>query len=147
MSHIRPFLGLRPLKRHGMILIVAGFIYVIIGIAYIVGPPNPSRDIALRVLLTIAPMAFWGSLFILAGVLSMISSKWPPFAEKWGYSVLTSLSIGWAAAYLTGIVFAQAPWSNFNGVLAWGLISFMWWAISGLMNPVVVVVRDEDRPA
>lgn len=144
---IRPYLGLRKMERHGLILVVAGFIYVLIGVSYVISKGNPSRDLSLKVLLTIAPMQFWGGAFIFAGFLAMISSRWPPFADTWGYIVLTSLSVSWAGAYLTGIIFAHAPWSNINGTLAWSLIGFMWWAISGLVNPGVVVVRNEDRPA
>lgn len=146
MRRLRPFLGLRALKRHGMILIVAGFMYTLIGVAYILASPAVSRTSSLALLLAIAPLDFWGGVFIFAGVLVMISSKWPPFAETWGYMVLTGLSTGWGTAYLMGIIFMKTPLVNISGFLIWSLFGFLWWAISGLLNPDRTGVADNARP-
>lgn len=142
----RSFRGLRPWNRHGKILIVAGFIYMLVGVSYLISKRSEGRTNSLQVLLNIAPIQFWGSVFIFAGLLAMISSRWPPFAETWGYVVLTSLSVGWGSAYLMGILFAGAPATNINGFFLWGLLGFLWWGISGLLNPEKVV-RSDDRPA
>jgi hypothetical protein len=126
---------LRPWKRHSLVLMVAGLIYVLIGIANILTKPTPDRVHALTYALQIAPMPVWGAIFVIAGILSIVSSRWPPVSKTWGYTVLTGLSAAWAGFYAVGIVFGDTPPSNLSGVLAWGLIGFMWWAISGLMNP------------
>lgn len=139
--------ALRPWSRHGIILLVAGFIYAIVGVSYILAKPSSNRANSLEILLRIAPLSVWGGIFVLAGILTMLSSRWPIFAETWGYVVLTGLSTGWGSAYLMGILFAKAPWTNVNGFLLWGLLGFMWWAVSGLVNPEKVVVIDESRPA
>lgn len=147
MRMARTLWGLRTWKRHDLILLVAGLIYVLVGASYVLAETTETRFSALRVLLSLAPLEFWGCVFIVAGVLSIISSKWPPFAETWGYTVLTGVSSGWSAAYLTGIIFSGSPWSNINGALLWGLLGFMWWAISGLRNPDKTVVTAVDaRP-
>lgn len=147
MKAIRPFLGLRRMKRHGLIQVVAGFIYAMVGVSYTLAKLRTIENHPLEIMLRIAPLQFWGGVFIFAGVLSMISSVWPPHIEAWGYMVLTGLSFGWGSAYLMGILFAGSPWSNINGFFVWGLMGFMLWAISGLMNPEQTVVTNApDRP-
>lgn len=137
--------GLRPWKRHSTILLVVGFLFVLVGVSYILSKPSEGREIALRVILQVAPIQAWGCLFISAGLMSMISSRWPPLAETWGYMVLTGLSSGWSATYLTGIVFFHSPIANVTQVILWGCLAFMWWAISGLPNPEKIVVTDDGR--
>lgn len=128
------FWGLRPWKRHSTILMVAGILYCIIGWVYAFGPANPLRDIALLVLTQIAPLQVWGGVFLASGFGAMISSRWPPVSEAWGYMLLAGLSAAWSATYLLGLVFYKMT-ANLSGVILWGLLAFMWWAISGLLNP------------
>lgn len=129
----RRFWGLRPWKRHSTILLMAGLIYVVIGLYYVIGMPNRLRDNSLVVLLQLFPMTVWGIIFMLVGAFVCISSRWPPFHETWGYVLLTGVSAMWAAAYVTGFLFYNAQ--SLSGALLWGLVAFMWWAISGLLNP------------
>lgn len=145
--HQHPWLGIRPWQRHSLVLMVAGLVYVLIGLSYILTEPTPSRALALKYALVLASVDVWGWVFILSGILSIISARWPPISETWGYTVLTGLSAAWAAFYLVGIVFGHSPTANISGVFSWGLIAFLWWAISGLINPPpkrgMIVVRDE----
>jgi hypothetical protein len=127
--------GLRPWKRHSTILMVVGFLFVLAGIQYLVTETTEGREKSLIVLLRIAPIQFWACLFIAAGLLAMLSSRWPPMVEAWGYMVLTGLSSGWAAAYLTGVFFFHSPATNVGQAIIWGSLAFMWWAISGFPNP------------
>lgn len=131
----RKFWGLRPWKRHSTILMVVGFLFVLVGMQYALAPESKGRSEALYVILQVAPIQFWGGVFIFAGFMSMISSRWPPLAETWGYMVLTGLSSGWSATYLIGIIFFKSPAANITQVILWGSLGFMWWAISGLPNP------------
>lgn len=142
---LRRWWGFRPWKRHSTILMVVGFLFVLVGISYAFGKPSQSREIALEVILQVAPIQVWGWLFVVAGLLSMLSAKWPPMAETWGYMVLTGLSSGWAATYLTGMIFYHAPWANLTQVILWGCLAFMWWAISGLPNPEKMAVKENER--
>ena len=128
------FWGLRPWKRHSTILMVEAVIYEVIGGVYSFGPPSPPRDHALLILTQLAPVQVWGILFLASGVATMISSRWPPMSEAWGYMVLAGLSAAWCATYLLGLVFYNSP-ANLSGGILWGLLAFMWWAISGLLNP------------
>lgn len=144
MTKIRRLWGLRPWKRHSLILMVVGVLYGLVGFQYIISDAIPSRQSALYVVLQAAPMEFWGGLFIFAGVLSMISSRWPPFAETWGYMVLTGMSTCWSLSHLTGILFFGASPAYSTQVVLWGCLAFMWWAISGLLNPDKTAVTNND---
>lgn len=147
--NLRSYWGLRrEWKRHDVILCVGGLLYMLVGVYYIATRNASSRNASLEILLRVAPMTVWGSMFIFAGVLSIISSRWPPFAETWGYVVLTSVSAGWATAYLMGMLFANGPITNIISTIVWGLFGFVWWAVSGLLNPdKTAVANGEARPA
>lgn len=130
--------GARPFRRHSLVLIVAGLVYVAIGFAYIRADPTPAREQSLKYALNFLSYNNWGYVFCLVGVLAIISSRWPPVSETWGYMVLTGQSSAWALFYGAGILFGDSPMGNVTGVLSWGLIGFMWWAISDLLNPEVI---------
>lgn len=136
------WLGLRPWKRHSTILMVAGFLYIPIGLGYALSPATEGRTNSLKVILQVAPIQVWGGAFVLAGVLAMISSRWPPLTETWGYMVLTGISSGWAATYFLGWAFFHSPPTNLGQTFIWAVLAFLWWAISGLPNPEKIVVTD-----
>lgn len=131
-----PWRGIRSFQRHSLVLMVAGMVYVLIGASYLLSDPTPSRLVALHYAIGILDYNNWGYVFIFVGLLALLSSRWPPISETWGYQALTGLSVGWAGFYLTGVVFYEAPMSNLSGFLSWGLIGFLWWAVSGLVNPI-----------
>lgn len=135
MSTSHPWRGIRPFKRHSQVLLVAGCVYLLIGVSYATTDITPDRKLALHFAVHWMSLPHWGIVFMFAGVLSIISSRWPPISETWGYTVLTGLSAGWAGFYLMGILLYDSPNSNISGVMSWGLIGFLWWAISGLLNP------------
>lgn len=126
--------NLRPWKRHSLVLAVAGTVYVLVGISYMVSDPTPSRQSSLQLAISWMPLPAWGGVWILVGLLAILSSRWPPASETWGYTTMTGLAAGWSAFYLVGIALG-APMQGISGVLVWGLVAFMWWAISGLVNP------------
>jgi hypothetical protein len=130
-----PWRSARPWSRHGLVLFVAGLVYILIGVSYITAEGTTARQRALSVALHWLPIYFWGTLFIIVGVLSIISSRWPVPYTTWGYMGLTGLSAGWAATYCAGILFRHSPVTNLTAVASWGIIAFLWWAISGLENP------------
>lgn len=139
------FWGLRPWKRHSTILAVAGSLYVLVGVQYVITGPSPTRDLFLAAVLQVAPIQVWGGLFVAAGLLAIISARWPPVTETWGYMVLTGLSSGWGATYLTGVVFFHAPITGAGQAIIWGCLGFMWWGVSGLLNPDRTAVRDNGQ--
>ncbi|MBA2952103.1 hypothetical protein GON03_18990 [Nocardioides sp. MAH-18] len=134
MNPYRHLLTLRPWQRHSLVLAVAGAVYVCIGLSYIFSEATPSREASLQLAISWMPLPAWGGVWILVGLLAILSSRWPPASETWGYTTMTGLSAGWAAFYAVGIIMG-APHQGISGVLAWGLVAFLWWAISGLVNP------------
>lgn len=131
----RAYFQLRPFKRHSLVLLVAGIVYIVNGLSLILTEPTRARTKALTIALNWAPLSVWGGVFVGVGLLAVISARWPPVFESWGYMVLTGLAAGWSATYLTGIIFEHSPLANLSGVLVWGLLAFLWWAVSGLLNP------------
>ena len=107
--------------------------------------PDGPRAASITVALKLAPLDFWASLWSATGFFAMLSSKWPAVAEKWGYTLLTAASSGWAAVYLSGLIVPGNSLGETSGAIIWGLIAFLWWAVAGLMNPekVIVVVEPE----
>jgi hypothetical protein len=127
---------------------VAGFGYMLNGIVYILSEPTRNSEIALVIAFEWFPIEFWGLVFVISGLIAVISSRWPPIAETWGYLPLTGLSAGWAATYAAGVILDDSPISNLSGTLTWGLLAFVWLAVPGLVNPdktVVVVITDDDK--
>lgn len=130
-----PWRGIRKFERHSLVLFVAGTIYVLIGISYFLSDIPPARQEALHYASYVMNLNAWGLVWILVGVLAVISSRWPPISETWGYQALTGQSVAWSAFYLFGVVLHDTPTTNLAGFLTWGLLGFLWWAISGLINP------------
>lgn len=150
MDRNHPWLGIRPFRRHSLVLLVSGFIYMGIGLSILTWVPYGPRWNALAVPLAVAPPEFWTGVFIFAGCLAVLSARWPVVHEKWGYSVLTGLSAGWAASYFVGYIIDQffselLGEQSLSGGFVWALISFLWWATSGLVNPedTIVVMLNE----
>lgn len=119
---------------------VAGVAYLLIGISYIFAEPNVSREIALQYALhplsfVSLRLEFWGWWFVVTGAVTFISSRWPPVSRTWGYTLLTGLSVAWGLFYLVGIVFGDSPLTNVSGAILWLVFGFLWWAISGLVDP------------
>ena len=147
---LHPWMGLRPWKRHGLVLMVAGLIYCMIGLTFAFTTPSPARIEALWLAFQWMPQHFWGVVWMIAGALAILSSRWPPISKTWGYMVLTGLSAGWAAFFALSVICGPSPVANLSNTLSWGLIAFLWWAISGLLNPndvrlqAGIVVNDSD---
>lgn len=142
-----PEYGLRPWKRHSIVVTVGGLVYIAFGLMIILtwtddGPRANNMSAGLLV----APMDFWGYLTIWSGLMAVVSSRWPAFHERWGYIALTGNAGVWGAIYLGGLFFDANAMSEATAGLLWGLIGFMWWGISGLMNPDKVVVVEVEVP-
>lgn len=134
--YIRSWLTFRPWQRHSLVLMISGLAYVMIGLTYIlITELSAARSESLVVALNMFPLDVWGMIFVLSGGLACLSSRWPSFSETWGYMVLTGLSSAWSAMYLTTYILTDAPYRNLISSLIWALAAFMWWAISGLLNP------------
>lgn len=135
--------GLRPWRRHSAAVLIAGGVYIALGITYLTTAPTVSRTDSLAVALFVMPLRGWGVVWIVAGVLAAISSRWPPASETWGYQALSGMASLWAAFYVLGVLAMGSPVQSLTSGLVWGLIAFLWVIIAGLRNPgeVVAVTR------
>lgn len=133
--------GLRPWSRHSLVVLVGGLAYVAMGVTYITTVPVPSRESSLYIALNLMPLSVWGAVWIAVGVLAIISARWPPASETWGYSTLTGLAAWWSVVYILGVLFGAAN-QSLSGSVIWGLVAFLWWGIAGLVNP-----EPDDRPS
>lgn len=127
--------ALRPWRRHSLVLLVAGLVYMGIGYSYLFAPKTESRSKALYYAEWWFPLHIWGIVWLVIGVMALISSRWPPASETWGYMALTGQASAWSAFYLFGVIFHDSPSLNLSGFGVWALVAFLWWAISGLVNP------------
>ena len=130
----REWLQLRPWQRHSLVLAVAGIVYTIIGVVYLTIPLTADRASALQLALLL-PIQLWGVIWIVTGCLAFASTRWPPQSTTWGYSALAGLAALWGSSYLFGMLLLGTPHTALTGALVWYLVAFLWWAISGLMNP------------
>lgn len=129
--------------RHSLILLGAGAIYIGIGIGFLNAPPIVAKDPSLKVALQWLTVTQWGWVYIGAGIAAMISSLWPMGKKVWGYMMLTALSIAWGLFYAIAILFYGAPALSWISALIWGLLAFIWWAVSGLISPQHVRVMND----
>lgn len=126
---------LRPWQKHSEVLAMAGVVYILVGLSYILIPIAPDRRAALQVLAAHVPMRGWGVLWVSVGALALASTRWPPASKTWGYTLLTAVAALWSSAYLVGVLFLNAPPSGLLGALVWGLVAYLWYAVAGLANP------------
>jgi hypothetical protein len=131
----RRFVGLRPWTRHSIILMVAGMMYIAFGLSLIKTRLTFARAEGISIALHWFPINVWGMIWIWVGIMAIVSARWPPALEKWGYMALTGFTAGWAAIYLFSILLEDSPWANLSFVFVWGLVAFIWWGVSGLLNP------------
>jgi hypothetical protein len=131
----RRFIGTRPWTRHSLVLMIAGTVYIFVGVVYIQTREGSNTWNSLFIARDWFSLDAWGIIWIILGLLSIISSKWPPVAEKWGYMALTSLAATWGTFYILGVIFGPNSIGTLAVGLLWWLVSFMWWAISGLVSP------------
>lgn len=144
-KHWRNLLLLRPWQRHSLVLMVGGIVYLCIGIAMTTVDLKVEQKRAITLALHMAPIHIWGLVFVMAGLLAMLSSRWPTFSITWGYMVLTGLSLAWGSTYLLGGLVLHAPIANVVSGLVWVLMGFLWWGISGLLNPPIKGGPDDGR--
>ena len=138
----RHYIGIRPWTRHSLVLLVAGLVYIVIGVVYLNTQENGPAWASLAIAREWLPIDALGALWIIVGVMAILSARWPPKVETWGYMALTALSANWGSFYILGVIFGY----NTIGSLAVGLmlllVAFLWWAISGLLSPELERVKN-----
>lgn len=131
----RHYIGIRPWTRHSLVLLVAGTVYICIGAVYINTPSYGPTWTSLEVARSWFSLDVWGSVWVATGILAILSARWPPKVETWGYMALTALSAGWGVFYILGVIFGDNSLGSLAVGMMWLLVAFLWWAISGLLSP------------
>lgn len=130
----RLLLELRPWQQHSQVLAVAGFVYLVYGVIG-VGPSWDSPRDRTLTLATYIPAWIWMLVWVVVGLLALVSTRWPPSSKTWGYTALAGLAACWSVIYATSTLLGADLARNFGGMLVWALVSYLWYAISGLVNP------------
>jgi hypothetical protein len=133
------FRGMRPWQRHSQVVAGAGLVYVAYGVNMLFIEPSDARVRGLELGLSWMSLHAWGVIWVFVGMLGLVSTRWPPASETWGYSALAGLAALWSLFYALGMVFLGTPVNGIAGALVWGLVSYLWWGISGLRNPEEIV--------
>lgn len=131
----RVWWALRPWQRHSLVLSVAAFFYAAYGVTYIALPQGSLRAASLELPRNLMPLWAWGFLWVSVGVGALLSTRWPPWSKTWGYVLLAGMATLWGSQYLLGVLLLNTPATSLSGALVWYLVAFIWWAISGLVNP------------
>ncbi|QJD49660.1 membrane protein [Gordonia phage Secretariat] len=124
----------KPWSRHGLILTTAGITYIAIGVMFCSQEATELRSENLKLALEIMPYRGWGIGFIVVGIITVISARWPYAPKSLGYSVLTGWSTAWAGFHIFGGIETGNTAYVASG-FSWAMVAFMWWAVSGLISP------------
>lgn len=125
----------KPWDRHGLILVTAGVSYILVGIAFLLSEETETRRKNLQYAIDIMPYKCWCMVFIVVGVIAIISSRWPSTPRTLGYSILTGWTAAQAAVYILGGLSDPLNLSYVATGFVWCLVGFLWWAIGGLICP------------
>lgn len=149
---------LRPFREHSQVLLGVGTLYVAYGSVLIWQAPTADRQRGLALGLALLPLWAWGVIFVVTGLLGILSSRWPPASETWGYAALSGMAWCWCAVYGVGMLLTAladftgwgaqvAPYSAVSGFLIWLTIGFVWTRIAKLVNPADVhdIVQERAR--
>jgi len=137
MIAFKEWIKFKPWRRHSLVLFMGCLTYITFGFSLIeLNDPLPERQaVVFSAALGIMPLFGWGLLFIIVGLIAGVSSVWPIKSGNWGYPVLTGLASAWSGVYLMGYLLGDATVVNLRLSLNWALNAFLWWSISGLVNP------------
>lgn len=125
----------KPWDRHGLILMTAGLAYILIGIAFLSSEVTQSREDNLRHVLRVMPYDVWCAAFVVVGIISIISSRWPSKPRTLGYATLTGWTSACAGFYIIGGLSEPMNTAYVAIGFVWGMMGFLWWAVSGLVCP------------
>lgn len=125
----------KQLGRRGAILLCYGVVWAIIGYGQITAPAPDLRG--LRLLLQMMPLDVWGWIWVVSGLIAIVSAWLPPEKDWPGFLALPLMVLPWTVSYLLAWILGDYP----RGWLA----SVVWGAIAA---PVLVVAgwREPPRP-
>lgn len=123
------------LGRRGAFLVLMGTAYIFLGYGYgYQSTPRVTKDQLALPLLLVDDLRFWGTLWIVAGVLAVFNAWWPPGRDAVGFMALELFAMVWAVLNITGDLFLDAPRGWVVGVIfgAWAAAVLI---VSGMADP------------
>lgn len=115
-------------------LLIFGTIYMLIGYSFLIAPPSGDGRAGLAVALRIVPMAVLAGLWVVAGLLAVVSSlaDW----LRLGFQALYWVPAVWAVIYLLGWLFAILGLADASPARPGWAVALIW----GLLISAVVTV-------
>lgn len=131
------WLAVRPWQRHSIVLLMGGLVYLNQGQVYLRVRLTDDRaaGLAAALHLTGGSAKPWGALWVVVGLMALVSTVWPPQSKTWGYTALAAMSAFWGSVYGLSTLLLGAPPNNYTGLGVWWLVAVLWWGVSGLVNP------------
>ncbi len=113
-----------PGTLRGLILWQFGWAFIILGgINYLATTiPEPNRTY-LSFALDFAPARLYGWIFIVAGVLAIVSAYCHFDRDRWGYLLTSVLAGSWATVYVCGWLFYDASPRSIGAGVIWFLFA------------------------
>lgn len=117
------------LGRRGLVLVLFGVIYGLIGVNYMQGNLSPTAEANLALALRWLPIEAWGVAWLVGAGLALVASHWPPGRDWWGYAVLSALSIAWCAFSAAGAMYGAQYW--LSGALLYACLTAVLLIVAG----------------
>ena len=120
------------LGRRGAILLCYGIVWAIIGYGQITSPAPDLRG--LRLLLQMMPLDAWGWLWVISGLIAIVSA-WLPQGKDWpGFLALPLMVLPWAVSYLLAWIIGDFP-RGWVATVVWGAIAAPVLVVAGWREP------------
>lgn len=122
----------RMLGRRGAILLCYGVVWAIIGYGQITSPAPDLRG--LRLLLQMMPLDVWGCLWVVSGLIAIVSA-WLPQGRDWpGFLALPLMVLPWTVSYLLAWIIGDFP-RGWVAAVVWGAIAAPVLVVAGWREP------------
>lgn len=122
----------RALGRRGAILLCYGIVWSIIGYGQITSPAPDLRG--LRLLLQMMSLDAWGWLWVISGLIAIVSA-WLPQGKDWpGFLALPLMVLPWAVSYLLSWIIGDFP-RGWVATVVWGAIAAPVLVVAGWREP------------
>jgi len=133
---------MRMLGRRGAILLSYGTVWALVGYAQLV-TPQPQQP-GLHLALDLLPLQVWGWLWIVAGLIALVTAWLPQGADWAGFLALPLIVLPWWLSYLTAWLQGDFP-RGWVAAVVWAAIAFPVLVVAGWREPARVKrVRVDD---
>lgn len=122
----------KRLGRRGAILLCYGVVWAIIGYGQITAPAPDLRG--LRLLLQMMPLYAWGWIWVVSGLIAIVSAWLPPEKDWPGFLALPLMVLPWTVSYLLAWILGDYP-RGWLAAVVWGAIAAPVLVVAGWREP------------